>query len=85
MCEFTLYVKVILIKFIKFKFKTPVLMNLNMCLIYKKNLMSRPDTKNSREWPKLTNPVYDLMQFKKSRTHRQTDGHTYRHTDTQSL
>jgi len=32
------------------------------------------------EWPKLTNPVCNLIQFKKSRTHRQTD----RQTDTQT-
>jgi len=32
------------------------------------------------EWPKLTNPVCNLMQFKMSRTHRQTDRHTHTQT-----
>jgi len=32
------------------------------------------------EWPKLTNPVCTLMQFKKSRTHRQTDRRTHTQT-----
>jgi len=35
-CVFTLYVKVILIKFIKFKLDTSFI-NLTMCLIYKMN------------------------------------------------
>jgi len=38
------------------------------------------------EWPKQTNPVCTLMQFKKSRTHIHTDRETdtHRHTDTQT-
>jgi len=38
-CVFTLYVKVIIIKLIKFKFDNSF-MNLTMCLIYKMNQLT---------------------------------------------